>query len=226
MPEQTLTFPGRRQALAGFLALPERQGPAPALVLIHEVFGLNDNMRQIARDFAAAGYAALAVDLYSGRNRIICMARFFSGLLLKSLDHGAIGDLKAALDWLAARPEVDPERLGAVGFCMGGSFAIAWACTDSRLKAVAPYSAMNPRPAAAVARLCPVVGSFPTNDFSTPHGEKLDALLDRYEVPHDIKLYPATSHSFFNPASRDANPESAADAWRRTVEWLGRYLGD
>ncbi|TMC38994.1 MAG: carboxymethylenebutenolidase, partial [Chloroflexi bacterium] len=145
----------------GFLAVPDGHGPFPGVVVIHEAYGVNDNIRDITRRFADAGYAALAADLFGDRNRAICMARYMTGMLLGSVNRYGIQDLKAALTYLAKLPEVDAQRLGAIGFCMGGSFAIAWACTDSRLKAIAPFYAANPRPLDVVKRACPVVGSYP-----------------------------------------------------------------
>jgi len=145
----------------GYLALPDAPGPHPGVVVIHEAYGLNDNIKDIAGRFAGEGYAALAVDLFTGRNRAICMTRYMTGMLIGSVDRYGISDLKAALTHLAAMPEVDPERIGAIGFCMGGGFAIAWACTDRRLKAIAPFYGANPRPLDAVKRACPVVGSYP-----------------------------------------------------------------
>src|SRR5947199_6859314 len=125
--------------------------------------------------------------LFAGRNRAVCMFRFFAGIMRNSLNHGGIADLKATLSFMADQPGIDSARLGAIGFCMGGSFAIAWACTDNRLKAIAPYYGMNPRPFEAVARLCPVVGSYPASDFTANAGRKLDAALDDYHIVHDIK---------------------------------------
>ncbi len=180
----------------GYLARPEGGGPFPSLVLMHEASGLNENMKDIARRFANEGYVALAVDLFAGRNPTVCMVRFMGGQLLNSLNNSAIHDLKAALTFLSEQPGVDDSRLGAVGYCMGGSFVIAWACTDDRLKVIAPYYATNPRPMKAVARLCPVVGSYPGNDFTARSGQKLDVELDRYHVPHDIKIYPGTKHAY------------------------------
>ena len=72
---------------------------------------------------------------------------------------------------------------------MGGAFAIGWASSEDRLKAIAPYYGRSPRPLEAVARLCPVVGSYPENDLTAPEGRKLDELLDGYHTPHDIKNY-------------------------------------
>ena len=130
----------------GYLARPDGAGPHPGVVVIHEAYGLNDNIKDITRRFAEHGYAALAVDLFSDRNRAVCMARYMGGMLLGSVNRYGIDDLKAALTYLASDSTVDAKRLGAIGFCMGGGFAIAWACTDSRLKAIAPFYGANPRP--------------------------------------------------------------------------------
>jgi carboxymethylenebutenolidase len=220
-----VTLPGEGTALTGHLALPAGDGPHPALVVIHEIFGLNDSIRQVADRFAAEGYAALAVDLFAGRNRALCMARFMGGLLLNSLEHQGIRDLRRTLDWLAARPEVEAGNLGAVGFCLGGSFAIAWAAGDDRLKAIAPFYAQNPRPFSAVERLCPVVGSYPGNDFTAPMGRRLDRALDDAGIDHDIEIYAGARHSFFNDSNpRSYDPAASEDAWRRTLAYFERFL--
>jgi len=130
----------------GYLATPDRQGPHPGVVVIHEAYGLNDNIQDITRRFAEAGYVALAVDLFTDRTRAVCMTRYMAGMLLGSVNRYGINDLKAALTFLAKNRDVDARRMGAIGFCMGGAFAIAWACTDSRLKAIAPFYGVNPRP--------------------------------------------------------------------------------
>src|SRR5580704_7574700 len=85
----------------GFLALPESDGPNPGVVIIHEAYGLNDNIKDIAGRFAEQGYAALAVDLFSGRNKAVCMARFMTGMLIGSVQRYGIADLKASLTYLA-----------------------------------------------------------------------------------------------------------------------------
>ncbi len=168
----------------GYLALPETAGPHPGVVVIHEAYGLNDNIKDISRRLAGTGYATLAVDLFTGRVRAVCMARYMAGTLTGSVDRYGIDDLRSALTFLAKRPEVDAQRMGAIGFCMGGGFAIAWACTDSRLKAVAPFYATNPRPLEVVKRLCPVVGSYPGSDFTARSGRALDHALTSYGVAH------------------------------------------
>lgn len=220
-----VTFQSENRQLDGYLSRPEGEGPFPGIVIIHEAYGLNENIKDIARRFANQGYIALAVDLFTGRNRAICMVRVMSGLLMNPLNNRSIHDLQAALTLLSEQAGVDNTRLGAVGYCMGGSFAIAWACTDDRLKAIAPYYAGNPRPLEAVARLCPVVGSYPDNDFTTKQGQKLDIELERYQVPHDMKIYTGAKHSFFNDTSRNYNEAAAQDSWNRVLAFFGEQLG-
>lgn len=209
----------------GYLALPDGNGPHPGVVVIHEAYGLNDNIRDITRRFADRGYAALAVDLFSGRNRAICMTRYMTGMLVGSVQRFGIGDLKAALTHLSAMPDVDPGRIGAIGFCMGGGFAIAWACTDDRLKAIAPFYGANPRPIDAVARACPVVGSYPEKDFTANAGRALDRALDRHGIVHDFKVYAGARHSFFNDTGRSFDREAAEDSWSRVMAFFGEHLG-
>jgi carboxymethylenebutenolidase len=221
---ESISFPSGARQLEGYLARPEGEGPFPAIVIIHEIFGLNENIKDIARRFAGEGYVALGVDLFTGRNRAVCMFRFLSQQILNPLNNGSISDLKSALAFLAQQPGVDSARLGAIGFCLGGTFAIAWACTDDRLKAIAPYYAANPRPLEAVARLCPVVGSYPTGDFTTSHGQKLDTILDDYKIPHDIKFYPGARHSFFNDQGRNYNARAAQDSWQRVMEFFKEHI--
>lgn len=221
---QSLSFQSGSETLGGYLAKPDGEGPFPGIVVIHEIYGLNDNIRDISRRLAEQGYAVLAVDLFGGRNRTVCMFRFMAGIMLNALEHGGIHDLKAALTCFAQQPGVDADRVGAIGFCMGGSFAIAWSATDDRLKAIAPYYGMNPRPAEAVARLCPVVGSYPENDFTANAGKKLDVELDRYEIPHDIKVYPGAKHSFANEQGPNYDVAASQDAWQRVLSFFDQHI--
>jgi len=222
---QMTSFQSESRQLEGYLARPVGEGPFPGIVVIHEAYGLNENIKDISRRFADQGYIALAVDLFAGRNRAVCMFRVMSSLLLNPLNNRSIHDLKAALTFLSDQTGVDNSKLGAVGYCMGGSFAIAWACTDERLKAIAPYYAMNPRPLEAVHRLCPVVGSYPGTDFTTSNGQKLDIELERYQVPHDIKIYPGAKHSFFNDTTRNYHEVAAHNSWERVLAFFGEHLG-
>ena len=221
---QMVSFQSGDQRLEAYLARPEGEGPFPGVVIIHEALGLNDNIRNIARRFSDEGYAAFAVDLFANRNRAVCMARIIGGMLRGSPDRFGVPDLKAALSVLAEQPSVDRERLGAIGFCMGGGFAIAWACTDDRLKAVAPYYGTNPRPLSAVARSCPLVGSYPERDFTARSARKLETELERHGIPHDVKIYAGARHSFFNDRSRAYDPAASEDSWRRTLAFFEEHV--
>jgi len=220
MPESALAGPP-----PGFLATPEAgEGPWPGIVMIHEAYGLNDNIRGLARRYASEGYAVYAVDLFAGRSRALCMARLFSGMLLGSVKLFGVEDLRAALERLARHPGVDGSRVGAVGYCMGGALAIAWASRDDRLRAIAPYYGTNPRPLEAVRRVCPVVGSYPEKDFSAGAGRKLDAALDRFGVPHDIRIYEGARHSFCNEGGRSYDPAAAEDSFRRVLAFFREHV--
>ncbi|MHB8613178.1 MAG: dienelactone hydrolase family protein [Candidatus Dormibacteraceae bacterium] len=210
----------------GYLAAPDGPGPHPAVVVIHEAYGLTENMKNITHRLAEARYVALAVDLFSHRNRAVCMARYMGGMLLGSVNRHGIDDLKAALTYLARDHTVDAKRMGAIGFCMGGGFAIAWACTDSRLKAIAPFYGANPRPLEVVSRLCPVVGSYPENDFTANAGRALDKALDQHNIVHDIKIYSGAQHSFFNDTGRSYNKAAAEDSWTRVLKFFGERLAN
>ena len=209
----------------GFLAVPDGAGPHPAVVVIHEAYGLNDHIKGIAQRFAGAGYVALGVDLFADRIRAVCMARYMAGLLTGSVNRSGIDDLKSALTFMAKLDEVDAQRMGAIGFCMGGGFAVAWACTDSRLKAIAPFYATNPRPLEVTKRLCPVVGSYPEKDFTAGAGRRLEEALARNGIAHDIKVYPNARHSFFNETGRTYDKEAADDSWSRVLKFFGEQLG-
>ena len=221
---QTRDIPQGELRGGGYLAVPDGPGPHPGVVVIHEAYGLNKNIKGIGRRLAGAGYVALAVDLFGGRNRVVCMTRFMTGMLAGSPNRYGVGDLKDALTVLSAMPEVDPKRVGAIGFCMGGGFAIAWACTDSRLRAIAPFYGSNPRPLDAARRMCPVVGSYPEKDFSAGSGRALDKALAGFGIERDIKIYPGARHSFFNDTGRAYDKAAAEDSWQRVITFFGEHL--
>lgn len=219
--------PGR--SMQAYLAIPQGAlpigiGKFPGVVVIHEIFGLNENIKDIARRFSGEGYAALAVDLFSTANRVVCMARIMHGMLIRPIANGVVGDLRAALDFLGAQSQVDPARLGVIGFCMGGSYALQLACAASGLRAASVFYGQNPRPLEAVARACPIVGSYPEQDFTARAARELESVLERYQVPHDIKIYPGAKHSFFNDQGGAYQPEAAADAWQRTLAFFETNL--
>ena len=194
------------------------------MVVIHEAYGLNDNIRDICRRFASEGYAALGVDLFAGRNRAVCMARMFVGAMRGHLNYLGVSALKSSLGELAERSEVDAGRIGAVGFCLGGGIAITWAYTDNPLKVIAPYYGTGRWPREAMRRLCPVVGSWPGKDISTGAAARLETELIAAGIPHDLKLYPGAKHSFFNDTGKAYNADAASDSWQRVMAFFGEHV--
>ena len=213
-----------KEVMESYIALPEGKGPFPGLLIIHEIFGLTENIRDITRRFAEEGYFALAVDLFSNRNRTLCMMQTFYGLMFRPLDNPMLTDLQASMSFLRQQPEVDTTRTGTVGFCMGGSYALELAVTEKGMKAASIFYGINPKPLEAVARSCPIIGSYPDKDFTAQAGRALDAALNRYEIAHDIKIYEGTQHSFFNDTRPSFNPEASKDAWDRMLAFFNEYL--
>ena len=216
--------PGTSPPLRAYLALPQGSPPSPGVVVIHEIGGLDEHTRGVAERFAREGYAALAVDLFSTASRPMCMLRIFHGILIRPLTNGVVGDLRASMDALARRPEVDATKLGVIGFCLGGSFALQLACVDGRLKSASVFYGQNPRPLDAVANACPVVGSYPERDFTAGQARRLESALTGFGVQHDIKIYPGARHSFFNDTRSAYDPSAAADAWTRTLAFFNANL--
>jgi carboxymethylenebutenolidase len=210
--------------LPTYWAEPPGEGPYPGLLVIHEISGLNDDIRSITRRLAGENYVAVAVDLFGQRNRAVCLARIFYGLLLRPLSNGIVGEVLAALETLRRHPKVDSRTTGAIGFCMGGSYALQLACVDDKMNAASIFYAQNPRPLSAVAEACPIVGSYPGEDFTAKAGRELEKRLDRYDIPYDIKTYAGARHSFFRAGGKSHDPEAAADAWRRTMAFFETHL--
>ncbi len=207
-----------------FLAKPEGAGPFPGMIVIHEIFGLNDNIREIAGQFAGQGYAALGVDLFSNRNRMVCMLQIIHGMLIRPLNNSMLDDLKSSVAFLQKQAAVDSNRIGAVGFCMGGAYALQLAITDKGMKAASVFYGMNPKPLESVAEACPIVGSYPDKDFTASAARELEASLTKYNVPHDIKIYDNTRHSFYSQQRTPFEADAATDAWQRMLSFFEKHL--
>lgn len=209
-----------------YLARPQQAEKLPGVIIIHEIFGLNDNIKDIARRFAREGYAALAVDLFSKENpRFLCIFKTTMSMLTNILKSSHMGALDGAMQYLQGLPFVDGSRVGVIGFCMGGGYSLAFAVHNQQLKAAHVLYGANPKPLNSVAQACPVIGSYGGKDkFFANQGRKLEQTLEQYGQPHDIKIYPDATHSFFNDTRDSYNPEAAADAWQRTLKFFGEHL--
>lgn len=224
-------------AHAEFVAAPKGAGPFPAVVVLHEAFGLNDDMRRIARRFAAEGYVAAAPDLYAHGAKAICMAR----MLARGPDSGAgaraMADIDACAARLEARPDVDAERLAVIGFCMGGGFALACA-TKGRVKAAAVSYGAVPKERSALEGVCPVVAQYGALDRSfAKQALRLVEHLSALGVAHDVKVYEGVGHSFMSydnapawllklpsPMHVGYDEAAAEDAWARILAFFAEHL--
>ena len=210
--------------LKAFLARPDGDGPFPGLIVIHEIVGLSDHMRDMTCRLAEEGYAALALDLFSAGNMAICIWKCLSAVNQGDTDHFGVHYLQSGLEYLTAQDYIDKEKLGAIGFCMGGNFAISLACEDKRIKTIAPFYCMTPKQM-DVAKLCPIVGSYPQNDLTAGSGTALKEALAKTSVPHDIEVYPGAMHCFMNDKIPFLYNETAAkDSWKRTMAFFDQYL--
>lgn len=232
-----LAFPAASNpAMRAYLALPDGAGPHPAVLIIHEVFGLNGDIRKKADRFAGMGYAALAPDLYDGRGPMpICVLRTMRSLGLER--GGVLGDLDAARQWLTARNDVDGSRVGVVGFCMGGGFALLYAAR-APIGAVAPFYGSVPKEREKLEGICPVVASYGGRDASLRAAPaKLEKILAGFGIEHDVKVYPDAGHSFMSehtglmaklnswgPMKVGFNAEAAEDSWKRVEAFFAKHL--
>jgi len=224
MINSDVTLQSGETLLKAFISRPEGDEKRPGLVVIHEIVGLSDHIKDITRRLAGEGYAALALDLFSAGNTAICIWKCLAAVRTGQTDHFAVHYLQSALDYLAAQSWVDSQRLGAIGFCMGGNFAISLACQDKRVKTIAPFYSLTPGKA-DFSNMCPVVGSYPEQDLTRKAGLELDTALSACNVPHDIKVYPGARHCFLNESIPFLyNDDAAKDSWKRTMQFFDQYL--
>ncbi|MFI7444591.1 dienelactone hydrolase family protein [Nonomuraea indica] len=227
-------------ALTATVALPERTAPAtgwPGVVIVHEVYGVEPDMLDVADLFADHGYAAVLPDLYSHGTRIACLARSMHQLVTGRPGRPT-SDIDATRRWLAGRDDVDGDRLGVIGFCMGGGFALAYAAgAPPGVRAASVNYGAVPRDMARLRAVCPVVGSYGGRDrgFRT-HGSRLREHLSALGVEHDVEIYSDAGHSFMtdghHPVARLAlfplrhglvRP-AADEAWRRTFAFFDAHV--
>lgn len=225
---------GRR--LSGAVARPEGAGQHPGVVVIHEVFGDQPEMRAVCDDFARHGYVAVMPNLFSGRGpRPICVAR----TMIEASRGKVNDDIDAARAWLAEQEDVDGNRIGVIGFCMGGAFALAYiAGGRPGVRAAAVNYGEVPKEPSKLDGACPIVGSYGGKDkmVGRRHAERLSRHLGALGIEHDVKVYDDAGHEFmteghhpigklvFLPLRLGHSPDAAADAWRRVFDFFDARL--
>lgn len=233
----TVSVPSGPDRLEAYLALPAGTGPWPAVVVIQEIWGLVPHIKDVADRFAGEGYVALAPDMYSREggapSQDLEVLRKF---VFTIPDSRIVADLRAACAYLRGRPEVRGDRLGAIGFCMGGAWALLLACHEP-IQAVADFygrvrypelSQVKPRhPVDYVPGLrCPFLGIFAGADQGIPveQARELEAACRRTAQPVEFHVYPGVPHAFFNDTRESYREAEARDAWARTLAFFDRYL--
>jgi carboxymethylenebutenolidase len=228
-------------AMGVYLARPKGEAgrKRPAILLMQEIFGVNEHIQDVTRRFAAAGYVVAAPDVFYRTGRWLS---FGYNQFAETRTHtaalneeGVVGDMEATLNLLASQPDVDPARIGVVGFCFGGRMSLVAAIRLQRIiKAAAVFyggGIVSDAPEAAVNRVasitCPVIGFFGAKDAHIPpeHVQRLEQALTAARVNNEIFCYPYADHGFLCDARPSFNARAAEDAWHRTMQFFGAHLG-
>ena len=240
MTASDVSIPAPAGDLPGYLAPPPGPDPRPGVVVLHDLAGMSQDLRNQADWLAGAGYVAVAPDLFRGDRRATCMIR-----MMRETWRGSgptFTDIQATGRWLAERPDCT-GRVGVVGFCLGGGFALLMAAEHRFDAASVNYGPVPKRTYSeeVLAGACPVVGSYGAKDPGLRGaGDTLARVLTAVGVDHDVRTYPGVGHAFMNDHDRAELPAlfavqfrltgnpydepSTQDARRRILDFFGRHL--
>ena len=214
-----------QQSNRGYLAVPNA-GTGPAVIVIQEWWGLVDHIKDVADRFAAAGFVALAPDLYHGETTT---SPDEAGRLMMALNiEQTARDLKGAIEYLRSHPAVQGNRVGTVGFCLGGQLSLMAACENPEVGACVDFYGIHPQVHPDFSRLaCPVLGFFGAKDeMVTPEAAKaLEARIRAADRAVEFHVMPSAGHAFFNDSRPAAyHPEAARQAWEKTLGFFRQHL--
>ena len=235
MPRETP--PTADGPMDGHLARPEGPGPFPGVVVVQEAYGVNEHVLDVCARFAAAGDAALAPEIYHRRGAGLAVPYETPAPAMEELgrltNDGLEVDLAAALERLRNEDDVDPARVGLVGFCVGGFAAFLGACRLDPAATVSFYGGgivrgrpgfrLEPVLDEADAIDAPLLCLFGSADGGIPpvDVEAIRARLEDRGIGNAVHVYEGAKHAFFCDQRPAYHPEAAADAWARTLAWLG-----
>ncbi|MGE5709762.1 MAG: dienelactone hydrolase family protein [Nitrospira sp.] len=227
--ETTVQFPSGNVTVRAYVAAPQTKEKRPAIIVIQEWWGLTDHIKDIARRYAAEGYVAIAPDLYSRLGYAQPTDAGEAGKLMNALkQEDGLADLNATVTYLKSVPEVNANKIGVTGFCMGGSYALLLPCISADIKAAAPFYGQIPNPDAPLQKLAaPVLYIYGEDDgwITKADVQRLGAALKKYNKPGEIKTYPGAPHAFFRDNDKTVyRPEAAKDAWARTQAFFKQHL--
>jgi carboxymethylenebutenolidase len=227
-PNQNVTFPSNGGTAHGYLVVPD-SGSGPGVIVIQEWWGLDDHIADVANRFAREGFVALAPDLFGGH--VAHDEKQAMALARQLVPTQAVNDLSGAVDYLLAQPSATGNKVGVVGFCMGGGFVLRLAARagDKVAAAVVFYGSVSEEEDLSGIRAA-VLGHFGERDRSIPPQrarEQMEQIRTKNGVPIEVHFYDA-GHAFFN----DRNPlgnyreDAAKLAWSRTLDFLRAHLAD
>jgi len=225
--EQTVSFESGAEQASGFLVTPDGKGPFPALVVVQEWWGLTDWVKGQARALAKEGYVALAVDLYRGKST--ASQEEAHQLMMGTPPERALRDLQAGFAYLRSQPAVRKDRIGVIGWCMGGGYTLQLATVEPKLAAAVAYYGLPPTDAAKIAAIhAPVLGNYGAEDKgpSPEQARAFEAAMKKAGKTIDLKIYPGAGHAFANVDNPwgGYRKEATEDAWARTKAFLAKYL--
>jgi carboxymethylenebutenolidase len=241
LAHETVRFPSGDGTLSAFYGRPKAAGRYPLVLVVHEIFGLNDHIKDVTGRLAQAGFAGLAVDLYARAGGIPETTDFAAlrQLMDQIPDQQIVHDLQAGIRYAATRPEVNGEKVGSVGFCMGGLYSLLLASHTPDLDAVVAfygrvvYAEKTPnRPEAPMDRVpqirAAVQGHYGTADTGIPVEtvERFQEALKAAELAREVEFYfyEGAPHAFHNDTRPNYRPEAAKLAWSRTIAFFNKHL--
>ncbi len=207
----------------GYLAEPMQGNNFPGVILIHEWWGLNDNIKSMARGLASHGYTVLAVDLYAGQ--VATTPDGARQLLLTFDEQKGMSNIDFAVNLLKQNYNV--TKIATIGWCFGGSQSLNYALSGSKINATVIYygePVTNTTKLAAIK--WPLLGFFGDKDQSIPLDKikEFKSDLDSSGVKNEIYIYPGLGHAFANPSGLNYAPKETSDAWNKTLSFLDKYL--
>jgi len=221
-----VSYPSGSETVNGILYTPQGKGPFPALVVIHEWWGLNDWVKEQASKLADEGYVALAIDLYRGK---VATTPDEAHQIMRGVpEDRANRDLLAASAYLRSLKNVDSARVGSIGWCMGGGYSLDLAIADPKLKAaVINYGHLASDDATLKKINAAILGIFGGQDKGIPPADvnKFESQMKALGKTVDIHIFPDAGHAFQNPNNKTGyRADDAAQAWTLTTSFLAKYL--
>ncbi len=235
----TVSYQSRGEEVTAYLARPSSPGPHPGMIVIQEWWGVDDHIKDVTDRVAREGYTALAPDLYTYAGHAVTRDADEAAKLAEDLPyHTAMAYLKDGVAYLQASQHVPAERIGAVGFCLGGSYALLMSCGDTGIGAAAAFygqivneepNEKNPiNPIKIVSQMsCPLLFIHAGLDewITVEHADRLREAMKAEGKEGAVKSYAKAQHAFFNDTQPDIYSESdARDAWERTRKFFRKHL--